>query len=163
MATRLQVLLPVAAAAVIVGVVGILSIPADTKMDFAEFPQGTIRVDDVVLQVQIADSQPRRVLGLMHQEELPYDQGMIFIFDSVGQYSMWMRNVQFPLDMIWFDKDGVAVHIEKMVPPCLTALEAMACPSIAPEVDALYVLEATGGFVDMHDIQVGSQLYLISV
>ena len=53
MATRMQVLIPVAAAAVIVGVVGIISIPADTKMDFAEFPQGTIRVDDVVVQVQI--------------------------------------------------------------------------------------------------------------
>lgn len=163
MATRMQVLLPVAAAAVIVGVVGIISIPADTKMDFAEFPQGTIRVDDVVVQVQIADTEPRRVLGLMHQNELPYDQGMIFIFDSVGQYSLWMRNVQFPLDMIWFDKDGVVVHIEERVPPCLTALEAMTCPSIAPEVDALYILEATGGFVEMHNIQLGSQLYLISV
>ena len=163
MATRMQILIPVAAAAVIVGVAGMLSIPADTKMDFAEFPQGTIRIDDTVVQVQIADTQPRRVLGLMHQNELPYDQGMIFIFDTVGQYSMWMRNVQFSLDMIWFDENGVAVHIEKDVPPCLTAVEAMTCPSINPEVRALYILEATAGFVEMHDIQVGSQLHLISV
>ena len=41
MATRLQVLVPVAAAAVIVGVAGMLSIPADTKMDFCpSFPGG---------------------------------------------------------------------------------------------------------------------------
>lgn len=163
MATRMQILIPVAAAAVIVGVAGMLSIPADTKMDFAEFPRGTIRVDDTILQVQVADTQPRRVLGLMHQEELPLDEGMIFVFDSVGQYGMWMRNVQFPLDMIWFDENGVAVHIEESVPPCLTALEAMTCPSIDPPVQALYVLEATAGFVQMHDVALGSQLHLISV
>ena len=163
MATRLQVLIPVAAAAVIVGVAGILSIPADTKMDFAEFPRGTIRVDNTVLEVQVADTQPRRVLGLMHQNQLPYDEGMIFIFDSVDQYSMWMSNVLFALDMIWFDENGVVVHIERDVPPCLTAVEIMTCPSINPEVNALYILEVTAGFVEMHDVQVGSQLHLISV
>ena len=163
MATRMQIIIPVAAAAVIVGVSGMLSIPADTKMDFAEFPRGTIRVDDVLLEVQVADTQPRRTLGLMHQNELPYDQGMIFIFDQVGQYSMWMRNLQFSLDMIWFDENGVAVHIEQDVPPCLTAVEAMACPSIAPGVQALYILEVTAGFVDMHGIRLGSVLQLISV
>lgn len=163
LATRMQVLIPVAAAAVIVGAAGMLSIPADTKMDFAEFPRGTIRVDETVLEVQIADTQPRRVLGLMHQNQLPYDEGMIFIFDSVGQYSMWMRNVQFALDMVWFDENGVVVHIERDVPPCLTAIEAMTCPSINPEVNALYILEVTAGFVEMHDVRVGSQLHLISV
>lgn len=163
MATRMQVLIPVAAAAVIVGVAGMLSIPADTKMEFAEFPRGTIKVDDMLIEVQVADTQPRRVLGLMHQNQLPYDQGMIFIFEQTGQHSMWMRNVQFPLDMIWFDENGVAVHIEHDVSTCLTAVEAMACPSIAPDVQALYILEATAGFAKMHDIRIGSILELISV
>lgn len=163
MATRLQILIPVSAAAVIVGVVGMLSIPSDAKLESVEFPQGTIKVDDAVLQVQIADTQPRRVRGLMFQDQLPYDQGMIFVFDGTGQYSMWMLNVQFPLDMIWFDKDGRAVHIEENVPPCLTALETMTCPSIAPDVYAFYVLEVTAGFVDMHDVKLGSQLHIISI
>ena len=80
MATRLQVLIPIAVAAVIVGVVGMLSIPSDAKLEAVEFPRGTIKVDDKVIEVQIADTQPRRVRGLMFQEQLPYDQGMIFVF-----------------------------------------------------------------------------------
>lgn len=163
MATRLQVLVPVAAAAVIVGIVGILSIPSDAKLESVEFPQGTIRVDDAVLQVQIADTEPRRVRGLMFQDQLPYDQGMIFVFDSVGRPSMWMLNVQFPLDMIWFDRDGRAVHIAENVPPCLTAVETITCPSIAPDADALYVLEVTAGFVDMHGVTLDSRLEIISI
>ena len=49
----------------------------------------------------------------MFQDQLPYDQGMIFVFTDPGLYSLWMLNMQFPLDMIWFDQDGNVVHIEK--------------------------------------------------
>lgn len=163
MATRLQILLPVAAAAVIVGVAGMLSIPADVKLESVEFPRGTIRVDDTILEVQIADTQDRRIRGLMFQDELPLDQGMIFVFDSMGRYSMWMLNVQFPLDMIWFDQEGRAVHIEEGVMPCITAVESMTCPSILPDAEALYVLEVTSGFVQANNITLESQLHIISI
>ncbi|MDX1533600.1 MAG: DUF192 domain-containing protein [Nitrosopumilaceae archaeon] len=122
MATRLQVLIPISVAAVIVGVVGILSIPSDAKLEAVEFPRGTIKVDEHVLEVQVADTEPRRVRGLMFQEQLPYDQGMIFVFDSPGIHSLWMLNMQFSLDMIWFDENGNVVHIEQDVPPCKSAL-----------------------------------------
>lgn len=163
MATRLQILLPVAAAAVIVGVAGMLSIPADVKLESVEFPRGTIRVDDTLLEVQIADTQDRRIRGLMFQEELPMDQGMIFVFDSVGRYGMWMLNVQFPLDMIWFDQDGRVVHIEEGITPCVTAVETMTCPTIQPDIDALYVLEVTAGFVQANNITLESRLHIISI
>ena len=37
MATRLQVLIPISIAAVIIGVVGMLSIPSDAKLESVEF------------------------------------------------------------------------------------------------------------------------------
>jgi hypothetical protein len=114
MTTRSQVLIPIFIAAVIIGAVGLISIPSESKLESVEFPRGTIKVDDVPLQVQIADTEPRRVRGLMFQDELPSDQGMIFVFEQSGLYSLWMLNMQFPLDMIWFDKDGKVVHIEKI-------------------------------------------------
>ena len=111
MATRAQILIPVGIATVIIGVVGLLSIPSDSKLESVEFPRGTIKVDDVPLQVQVADTEPRRIRGLMFQDTLPYDQGMIFVFDQPGLYSLWMLNMQFPLDMIWFDSQGNVVHL----------------------------------------------------
>lgn len=163
MATRTQILIPVVIAAAIIGIVGLISIPSDSKLESVEFPRGTIKIDDIPLEVQIADTEPRRVRGLMFQDQLPYEQGMIFVFDKAGIYSLWMLNMQFPLDMIWFDKDGNIIHIEKNIPPCKTALETMTCQSITPDGEALYILEVTSGFVDKFNITKDSKLDIISI
>ena len=163
MATRLQVLIPIAAAAVIVGIIGMLSIPDDAKLESVEFPRGTIKLDGKTLEVQIADTQPRKTRGLMFQEQLPYDEGMIFVFDSPGIYSLWMLNMQFPLDMIWFNENGEVVHIEQDVPPCKSALETVTCTRVNSEDEASYVLEVTAGFVNEFGINENSILEIISI
>jgi uncharacterized membrane protein (UPF0127 family) len=163
MTTRAQALIPIAAAAVIVGIVGILSIPSDSKLESVEFPIGTIKIDETVLEVQIADTEPRRVRGLMFQDQLPYDQGMIFVFNESGVYSLWMLNMQFSLDMIWFDENGDIVHIEKNIPPCKTPTQIMACQSIVPSGEAKYILEVTSGFIEEFNITKDSKLDIISI
>ena len=164
MPTRLQVIIPISIAAFIVGLTGILIIPADVKLDSAEFPVGTVKFDDIVLQVQIADTDPTRMRGLMFQEHLPYDQGMLFVFDELGIRSMWMLNMQFALDLIWFDSDGNVVHIEKNIPPCKSALETATCTvQNGDNKKAKYVLEVTVGFVDEFQINENSKLELISI
>lgn len=164
MASRAQVLIPVIIAAAIVGIVGIATIPSDTKLETVNFPKGTIKVDSVVLQVQIADTDPARTRGLMFQNELPYDKGMIFVFDDEQIRSMWMLNMQFPLDLIWFDHEGNVVHIEKNAEPCKSALETMTCTfQNAENKKAQYVLEVTAGFVDKFNITEKSKLQIISI
>ncbi len=163
MATRAQILIPIGIATVIIGVVGLMSIPSDSKLESVEFPRGTIKVDEVPLQVQVADTEPRRIRGLMFQDQLPYDQGMIFVFEQPGSYSLWMLNMQFALDMIWFDAQGNVVHIEKDVPPCKTAIETMTCQSIIPEGNAMYILEVTSGFIEKNNVTKDSKLSIISI
>ena len=161
--TRVQVIAPIAVAAFIIGIVGLLSIPSDAKLESVEFPRGTIKIDNNVLEVQIADTDPRRIRGLMFQEQLPYDQGMLFVFDEPGIRSLWMINMQFSLDMIWFDKDGNIVHVETGVPPCESVIETMTCPSQIPSTYASYVLEVTEGFVEKFNINKNSKLEIISI
>ncbi|HUT05440.1 MAG TPA: DUF192 domain-containing protein [Nitrosopumilaceae archaeon] len=163
MTSRAAVLIPITAAAIIIGLVGVLSIPSDSKLESVEFPRGTIKVDDFVLEVQVADTEPRRIRGLMFQEQLPFDQGMIFVFNEPGIYSLWMLNMQFPLDMIWFDENGSIVHLEQDIPPCKSATEIMACQSIVPSGDALYILEVTSGFIKENNITKNSKLDIISI
>ena len=163
MTTRTQALVPIAAAAVIVGIIGIYSIPSDSKLESVEFPRGTIKVDETVLEVQIADDESKRIRGLMFQDPLPYDQGMIFVFDEPGVYSLWMLNMQFSLDMIWFDEQGNVVHIEQDIPPCETPTEIMACQSIVPSGEAKYILEVTAGFVEQFNVTHDSKLEIISI
>ena len=164
MATRTQVLIPIIAAAVIVGIIGMLSIPTDIKLESVKFPQGTIKLDDKVLVVKIADNDSLRVRGLMFHDELPFDQGMLFVFDQPGIRPMWMLNMQFTLDIIWFDENLHVTAIEKNVPPCLTTIEVVTCRENGVSGDnAKYVLEVTAGFVDEFGITENSRLELISI
>ena len=164
MASRIQVLVPITIAAVIVGLAGIMSLPSDVKLESVEFPRGTVKIDGVVLEVQIADTDPRRARGLMFQEQLPLDEGMLLVFDDVNKRSIWMLNMQFPLDVIWIDDNSKVVFIEKNVPPCKTALETVTCPSYkGGSKDAKYVLEVTAGFVEEFKITTESTLEIISI
>jgi uncharacterized membrane protein (UPF0127 family) len=164
MATRAQILIPIGIAAVIIGIIGIMSIPKDAKLEQTEFPRGLVKIDGVTLNVQIADTRPLQTRGLMFQEKLPYDQGMLFVFEDEGVRSMWMLNMQFALDVIWIDAEGNVVHIEKDTQPCKSALETMACTfTNGNDQHAKYVLEVTSGFVDKFNITENSKLEIISI
>jgi hypothetical protein len=167
MPTRFQVLIPIGIAAVIVGVAGIVSLPSEITIDAnSNFLMGTVQLDDKLLQVYIADTDPRRMRGLMFETEsfLSDDKGMLFVFDEPGNRSMWMKNMQFHLDIIWFSENGNVVSIEKHVPPCITPVEVMSCKSVGVSADdAKYVLELTSGYVDEYSITEDSQLEIISI
>ena len=164
MPTRAGVLIPLVVAAVIIGVAGMLTIPTDVKLESVEFPRGTIKLDDKIMEVQIADYDSLRVRGLMFQDVLPYNEGMLFVFDESGTRPMWMLNMQFNLDVIWFDENANVVAIEKDVPPCKTTVEVVACRENGVSGDnAKYVLEVTAGFVDKFNITENSKLEIISI
>ncbi|MDH3780010.1 MAG: DUF192 domain-containing protein [Nitrosopumilus sp.] len=114
------------------------------------FYSNTIKLDDTLVNVQIANTDVKRNRGLMFEEPLPYDQGMLFIYEESGNYSFWMHNVKFALDILWFDDKGNAVHIKQNIPPCTTEPEH--CTVYDPGTEALYVFEATAGFVEMFGI-----------
>ena len=148
MASRAQVLIPIAIAAVIIGVVGVLTIPADSKLAETKFAKGIVKLDDTTLNVQVAQTDSQRARGLMFQKQLSYDKGMIFVFNAEQIVPIWMPNMQFALDIIWFDSAGNIVHIEKNVPPCQSPLETAACKvQNGGAKKAKYVLEVTAGFV----------------
>ena len=165
MPTRTGVLIPIIVAAVIIGIAGMLTIPTDIKLEYVEFPRGTIKVDNKVLEVQIADTKELRTRGLSwNPEKLPYNEGMLFVFDGSGTRSMWMLGMQFNLDIIWFDENANVVAIEKNVPLCQTTIEVVACRENGVSGDnAKYVLEVTAGFVDKFNITENSKLEIISI
>ena len=164
MAKRAQVLIPIAIAAAIIGIAGIVSLPSEVKLQQVDFPVGTIKIDDVVLSVKIADTDANMARGLMFEEKLPYDKGMLFVFDKPETRSMWMLNMQFNIDVIWFDDNGNVVSIDRNVPPCMTTVEIFVCKENGVSSDnAQYVLEVTAGFVDKFEITEDSKLELISI
>jgi len=163
-ASRAQVLIPIAIAAVIIGVVGVLTIPADSKLAETKFSKGMVKLDDITLDVQVAQTDSQRARGLMFQNELRYDKGMLFVFNDEQIVPIWMPNMQFSLDIIWFDSLGNIVHIEKNVPPCKSPLETASCTVVnGGGKKAKYVLEVAAGFVGKFNITENSKVQFISI
>ena len=92
------------------------------------------------------------------------DRGMLFVFDGSDTRPMWMLNMQFNLDVIWFDENANVVAIEKDVPPCKTTIEVVACRENGVSGDnSKYVLEVTAGFVNKFNITENSKMEIISI
>ena len=122
------------------------------------FPTQEIRLDNVTLDVQVADTQARMEQGLQFSDPLPYNQGMLFVPPSSEVLPMWMPNMKFSLDMMWFDDNGNVIHIEKNVPPCDPSGH-LPCPVYNQNGQpSKYALEVTSGFVDKYNITTNSKL-----
>jgi hypothetical protein len=65
----------------------------------------------------IADTGALRVTGLSDTDSLPEDRGMLFVFDSVGDQTFVMREMDFGLDIVYADAEGVITRIHHAPEP----------------------------------------------
>jgi uncharacterized membrane protein (UPF0127 family) len=69
-----------------------------------------------------------------------------------------MKDMQFPIDIIWFDSSGSILHVEKNAQPCTDN-----CIIYGQDISqAKYVLEVAAGFADKFGINQGSVLQILS-
>ncbi len=111
---------------------------------------GVLKVGGVDVRVEIADNDRERSLGLSGREALLPGTGMLFVFDASGSYNFWMKDMKFPIDIIWIDEDALVVWIEKNVSPNTFP------KTFTSTQPAKYVLEVPAGFADRHEIRIGS-------
>jgi len=116
-------------------------------------PAGTERIiiREVRLTVDLAKTPSEWEKGLSGRASMPADRGMLFVFDRESPWGFWMKDMRFPLDIIWFDSNRRVVHIEQNLPPCTP----QDCPVYVPLASALYVLEVNAGFVEAHGVILG--------
>jgi uncharacterized membrane protein (UPF0127 family) len=109
--------------------------------------------------VEMVSSPQDLQQGLSGRESLLPRQGMLFVFPSLGKQSMWMPNMNFPLDIVWVDEDKVIVKIEKNVNPCVGNHN---CKSYVSGFPVLYAVELNAGDATRIGLQVGLKLAFIA-
>lgn len=117
------------------------------------YRQVNVIVNGVVLVADIAATDEQRTKGLSVKDSLAENEAMLFVLDNEGEHTFWMKNMKFPIDIIWIDTDKTVVHIEHNLQPCGSELF---CPTYKPNDESLYVLETVGGFAERHDIVKGT-------
>jgi len=162
-ARKYAVLIPVIVAAAVIGALGIAFAPQDIRDKNTTFPKGTVRVNDDVITVQVAETAAERQRWLtFSQDVMPLDTAMLIKYDKPDLYEVWMLNIPHNLDLIWFDENGTAVYLKKDIPPCTNVIETVSCTYKTTSL-ALYVMAASPGFIDTHHVTVGSKMTIISV
>lgn len=114
-------------------------------------PTESIIFGNNVLEVEIAKTAEERERGLSRKVFLPENAGLLFLFDAGGKHGIWMKEMLFPIDIIWLDKEGIVVSIAENVLPD-------SYPFVwKPDAEAWYVLELNAATVERFRIKVGDK------
>lgn len=105
----------------------------------------------VKMDVEIAESDYETQTGLMYRKGMENNQGMLFIFSDVAMHSFYMKNTEFPLDIIYIDENLKIASIHKNAEPLNE-------DGISSQVPVQYVLEINGGLTDTWGIKVGDKI-----
>lgn len=103
----------------------------------------------VKVTVEVARSSVEQIRGLSGRPDLKPGHGMLFVYDRPQPVSIWMKDMRFPLDILWI-RGGRIVKIEKRAPPL-----APHGPERTYTATAELVLEVPAGFTDRERIQLG--------
>jgi uncharacterized protein len=103
------------------------------------------------IDLEIADTEYERELGLMNRNQMEENEGMLFIFPDLNIRSFWMRNTLISLDMIFINEQKKIVTIHKNT-------KILSDTSYPSSQASMYVVEVLSGYTDRHNIQVGDKI-----
>lgn len=105
--------------------------------------------DGIRARVAIARTVAARERGLSGRKGLAPDEGMLFIFDAADTYGFWMKEMLFPIDILWLNGSRI-VDISTDLPP---SVPGDRLPVFYPRVPADRVLEVPAGFAKVHGLK----------
>ena len=105
-----------------------------------------------IITAMVADTDQLREKGLGDRLSLEKNSGMLFFFDQPATYGFWMKDMNFPIDIIWVDGQKKVVGVAPAVP-------TSTYPSIFSPPSAIsFVLEVNSGSAARFGIVTGIRL-----
>ena len=143
--------------AIIVVVVAALSVwflrSPEPKSDKIS-PYKTVQVGEAKIKAELVTTEADQVRGLSGRKSLAPNSGMLFVFNYVSKWGIWMKDMNFPIDVLWFTDDlKVGYIVENMLPSSYPT-------AYMPNADMRYVLEVPAGTVKSYGIAVGQNVVI---
>ena len=102
------------------------------------------------IDTQVAVTQDQHAVGLMFRNEMPINEGMLFVFDQPTMQCFWMKNTRIALTAAFVADDGTIVNLENMKP--------QTTESHCSTKPVRYVLEMNQGWFSKKGVKPGSKL-----
>lgn len=115
----------------------------------------TIVIGESSIFVEIVETEEERIKGLSGRKELLPNMGMFFIFDKMGKHMIWMKEMNFAIDVVWFNEFGEVIYIKENLSPDTYP------ESFGPDRNSKYILELPNGFIKDHGIKLGDTVDLL--
>jgi len=117
----------------------------------------TVLINDVKIQVAVAYTLTEQVRGLGGRKSLAENQGMLFVYNDYQQRNFWMKDMLFPIDIIWI-KDNTIVGIVSNAK--VTTNENLI--HYASPTPVNYVLEINAGAATKNNFKIGDKIKIIN-
>jgi uncharacterized membrane protein (UPF0127 family) len=115
----------------------------------------TVRIGGVTIAVTLAQTPQEQEQGLSGTAPLTPNTGMLFVFPKPARYSFWMKDMNYPIDIVWIGEDKKIVHFVANAKP-------ESYPNtFTSEAEALYVLEVPSGFIQENHVSIGDKVELL--
>ena len=96
-------------------------------------------------RMELAVTPDQRAQGLSGRANLAIGTGMLFVYKNEVSPPFWMKEMRFPLDIVWIDARCRVADITHDVPPPAPDQALGDLPTYAPSVPVQYVLEINAG------------------
>lgn len=121
---------------------------ADTK---------SMKVGEKTINVEIATTEDEHKKGLSGRDSLSADSGMLFVMKKDSVPSFWMKDMKFPIDIIWIN-DNEVVDVAESIPPAEVGAVSNDIPRYKSQKPIDYVLEVNSGFIKDNGIKIGDKV-----
>jgi len=113
---------------------------------------------DTTIEVFIAQTLKETYTGLGGRDDMDGKDGMLFLFDVPDRHGIVMRDMRFPIDIVWLH-EGRVVDIAPAV-PTEPGVPHHSLSVYRPRTDATMVLELLAGYSAQHGLEIGDTLRL---
>ncbi|MDO8460841.1 MAG: DUF192 domain-containing protein [bacterium] len=126
---------------------------ANNPNPFIKIP--TAAINNQTFKLFIAKSAKEKEIGLSGKDSLSQDYAMYFSFEKPDYYSFWMKNMKFPIDMIFLSNNRIVTIYENLEPP---SQDLKSPPLYKSNEPADAVLEINAGLTKKYNIKVGDEI-----
>ena len=132
---------------------------SSTQLPTSRTGLARVRIDGGArpIAAEVADTDGSRTLGLGGRDALADGAGMLFVFPRDTTPGFWMKDMRFPLDMVWIDAGKRVIGVTADVQPQPGATDN-ALALYQPPSPVQYVLELSAGAAARLGLAAGKQL-----
>ena len=111
-----------------------------------------MRLGDGTFNVKVASRDSDRTKGLSGVNTMSENQGLLMAFPYESDWGIWMKEMNFPIDIVWLNANKEVIYIvDNADPGGSTSI------IFRPKHPAKYVVELGAGIANKRSIKVGDK------